>query len=64
VITADAKAEEPFAGETVIALFKQPVAVPSTFESTIVLSINVVPLYTVFKVVVSEVSQAVADADP
>ena len=64
MITADAKAEDAFAGETVIALFKQPVAVPSTFESTIVLSIKVVPLYTVFNVVVSEVSQAVADADP
>lgn len=44
VTTAEAKAEAEFAGDTVIALFKQPEEVVSTFERTMVVSMKVVPL--------------------
>ena len=44
VTTAEAKAELEFAGETVMALLRQPEAVVSTLDNTIVVSIKLVPL--------------------
>ena len=44
VITAEAKAELAFAGETVMALFKHPAEVVSTLDKTIVVSMKLVPL--------------------
>ena len=44
VITAEAKAELEFAGDTVMALLRQPEEVVSTFDKTIVVSMKLVPL--------------------
>ena len=44
VITAEAKAELALAGETVMALLRQPEEVVSTLDKTIVVSMKLVPL--------------------
>ena len=44
VTTAEAKAELEFAGDTVMALLRQPDEVVSTLDKTIVVSMKFVPL--------------------
>jgi hypothetical protein len=44
VITAEAKAELEFAGDTVMALLRQPEEVVSTLDKMIVVSMKLVPL--------------------
>ena len=44
VITAEAKAELELAGDTVMALLRQPEDVVSTLDNTIVVSMKLVPL--------------------